>query len=170
MNKAQGMQRQKGMAMVISLIMLVLMTLVVVHGARSSTLEVFMANNVQATAESLLAAEDSAFAGEVLVEEEYNGAPTWDFSENPEDGLYLDDEIEMNKLDWTDMKVEVEGADDDMREYVVEYIGPVTALKGTLAIGAGAASDKRYLYRVSGRGESTRGSARVVQTIYATAE
>jgi len=62
------------------------------------------------------------------------------------------------------------GAGDAFREYILEYLGPVTATGGSLSVGAGMASDTRYLYRVSGRGASSRGSARVVQTIYATAE
>ena len=96
--------------------------------------------------------------------------PQDDFSQDPDDGLYTDLEIDVNALDWSGYNTERSGSGDDLREYVVEYVGPVTALRGSLSVGAGAASDKRFLYRISGRGESVRGSTRVIQTIYATAE
>ncbi len=170
MTQLRTVSKQKGMAMFVSLIMLLLMTLIIVHGARTSTLEIFIANNVQSVAQALMRAEDSALGGETLVEVNYPGAPTIDFSENAGDGLYTDLEIDVNRLDWTEFTTERVGEGDQLREYIIEYVGPVTALRGTLAMGAGAASEKRYLYRISGRGESSRGSTRVVQTIYATAE
>jgi len=170
MKQPANRSKQKGMAMMISLIMLLLMTLIIIHGARSSTLEVYIANNVQNVAQALLRAEDSTLTGETFIEFNFQGAPTVDFSEDATDGFYTDLEIDVNTVHWDGYKTEREGAGDNLREYMVEYVGPVTALRGSLSMGAGAASDKRYLYRVSGRGESTRGSARVVQTIYATAE
>ena len=52
--------KQKGMALFISLIMLLLMSVIIVHGARSSTLELLLGNNAQHTARALMRAEDSA--------------------------------------------------------------------------------------------------------------
>lgn len=170
MKQQPSFPKQDGMAMFMSLILLLLMTLIIVHGARSSTLEIFMANNVQNVAQALMRAEDSVLTGETFVEINYAGAPTVDFSLDETDGFYSDLEIDIGSLYWEGMGTERSGAGETVREYVVEYVGPVTALRGSLSMGAGAASEKRYLYRVSGRGASTRGSARVVQTIYATAE
>jgi Tfp pilus assembly protein PilX len=171
MKQIANPSKQKGMAMMISLIMLLLMTLIIIHGARSSTLEVFIANNVQNVAQALMRAEDSTLTGETFVELNFQGAPTVDFSEDPTDGFYVDLEIDINTVHWEDKYItERFGNGEELREFVVEYVGAVTALNGSLAVGAGAATDLRYLYRVSGRGESSRGSARVVQTIYATAE
>jgi len=170
MRQTTNLSKQKGMAMFVSLIMLLLMTLIIIHGARSSTLEIFMANNVQSVAQALMRAEDSALSGETFVEINYAGAPTVDFSEDETDGFYSDLEIDVDSLKWDAYMTENFGSGHERREYIVEYVGPVTALRGSLSVGAGAASDKRYLYRISGRGESARGSTRVVQTIYATAE
>jgi type IV pilus assembly protein PilX len=170
MRNIPNRSKQKGMAMFISLIMLLLMSIIILHGARSSTLEVLLGNNSQNTAQSLMRAEDSVIAGEQVIELNYSGAPAVDFSANKKDGLYLLGEIDVNAIDWSDYPAERVGSGDNYREYVIEYLGPSTATGGSLAIGAGVASDKRYLYRVSGRGESSRGGARVVQTIYATTE
>ena len=162
--------KQSGMAMFFSLIMLLLMTVIILHGARSSNLELLLGNNAQHKAEALMRAEDSAVAGEKVIEVNYSGAPTIDFSEDEGDGVYLVGEIILNTVDWTDFAAERVGVGDNYREYIVEYLGPATATGGSLSIGAGVASDTRYIYRVSGRGASSRGGARVVQTIFATAE
>ncbi len=162
--------KQKGMALFISLIMLLLMSVIIVHGARSSTLELLLGNNAQHTARALMRAEDSAVAAEGLIELNYSGGPSIDFSANQSDGIYIAGEINVNAVDWTGYAAERIGTGDNYREYIIEYLGTAVTTGGSLSIGAGAASDIRYLYRVSGRGESSRGGARVVQTIYATAE
>ncbi len=156
--------------MFFSLIMLLVMTVIIMHGARSSNLELLLGNNAQHTAQALMRAEDSAVAGEKLIALDYSGAPTIDFSVDEDDGVYIVGEIVLDSVDWTEFAAERIGAGDDYREYIVEYLGPAAATGGSLSIGAGVASDTRSIYRVSGRGESSRGGARVVQTIYATAE
>jgi len=158
------------MALFFSLMMLLLMTVIILHGARSSNLELLLGNNAQHTAEALMRAEDSAVAGENLIEFNYEGAPTIDFSLDQSDGVYVAGEIAVNTVDWTEFVAERVGNGDDYREYIIEYLGPAAASGGSLAVGTGVATDIRFLYRVSGRGESGRGGARVVQTIYAAAE
>ena len=162
--------KQSGMAMFISLVMLLLMSLIILHSARSSNLELLIGNNAQTTAQALMRAEDSAVAGENLIELDYSGAPTIDYSLDAKDGVYVEGEIDVNSIDWTDYPAERVGEGNSYREYIIEYLGPVASTGGSLSVGAGVASNTRYIYRVSGRGESSRGSARVVQTIYATAE
>ncbi len=170
MSNSRSLSKQKGMALFISLIMLLLMSVIILHGARSSTLELLLGNNAQHTAQALMRAEDSVVAGESLIEVNYVGAPTVDFSADQSDGIYIVGEIDVNTVDWVAYVAERIGAGDAFREYIIEYLGPVTATGGSLSVGAGVASDTRYIYRVSGRGASSRGGARVVQTIYATAE
>ena len=162
--------KQKGMAMIISLIMLLLMSLIIIQGARSANLELLVGNNAQNTAQALLRAEDSAVAGENMIELNMSGAPTVDLSLDPDDGLYVVGDIDIHSVDWVEYGSEVVGSGDSYREYIVEYLGPFAAAGGSLSVGAGAGSTIRYIYRVSGRGSSGLGGARVVQTIYATAE
>ncbi|MFQ5549288.1 MAG: hypothetical protein ACE5FV_13415 [Woeseia sp.] len=170
MSKLRSKSKQQGMAMFISLMMLLLMSLIILHGARSSTLELLMGNNAEHAAQAFIRAEDSVVAGENLIELNFTGAPTVDFGTNQADGLYLAGQIDVRKIDWSGYAAERVGAGDNYREYIIEYLGPATATGGSLSVGAGVASDTRFLYRVSGRGQSVRGGARVVQTIYATAE
>ncbi|MCH8895547.1 MAG: hypothetical protein IH927_04715 [Proteobacteria bacterium] len=164
--------KQRGMAMFVSLTMLLLISLIVLHAARSSTLELLMGNNAQQTAQALMRAEDSVVAGESLVEVNYPNGPTIGFitAQAQGRGLYMADQINLNSVDWTGYGAERVGAGDAYREYIIEYLGATAATGGSLSVGAGAASNKRFFYRVSGRGVASRGGARVVQTIFATAE
>ena len=170
MSNIPSPSKQKGMALIVSLIMLLLMSLIVVNGARSAALELLLGNNAQHTAQALMRAEDSAVAAESLIELNYFSGPTVEFSANAGNGMYIVGEINVNTVDWTAYATGRTGYGDDSREYIVEYLGPAMTSGGSLSVGAGVASNIRYLYRVSGRGASSRGGARVVQTIYATAE
>ena len=174
MNIQLNRTRQRGIAMFVSLVVLLLMSMIILMSARASVLELFLGNNSQFITQSLMRAEDSVVAGETVVEKNYSGAPAIDFSTNEGDELYLDGEIDVQHYDWethTQSAGEVEGNQIIYyAQYVVEYIGPTPARGGSLSLGAGASSDTRYLYRVSGRGGANRGSNRIVQTIYATAE
>lgn len=161
---------QDGAALVVSLIMLLLMTLMIVATSRSSILELLMATNAQNANEALQRAEDSTLRGEQRILRDFGGIPAVDFSAVASDGLYLDTDLVVNEVDWTALTFESEGVDADQRDYIIQYIGPATVVGGSLAVGAGSASSIRYLYRVSGHGSSSRSSARVVQTIFSTME
>jgi len=171
MRTVANQSKQLGMAMIISLVMLMLMTIIVVQAARSSNLELLVGNNSQLAAEALMEAEDSAVAGEGLIKARFVGAPVVEFGATADDGLYVVGDVDVHSVDWGQLAAERVGSGHNYREYIVEYLGPVAAVGGSLAVGAGAAGGNRFfLYRVSGRGESSRGGARVVQTIYAVAE
>lgn len=170
MNISAGYSTQRGAALVVSLMMLFIMTIIIVSGARMSALEILLADNAQNAQQALMRAEDSVLQGEQRVELNFPGAPSADFTVSTTDGLYVVGEVVVDTVDWAAIPAESIGAGDTLREFIIEYLGPAAAVGGSLAIGAGAASDLRYLYRVSGRGAFNRSSARVVQTIVATAE
>ena len=165
-----GYSKQCGAALFTSLIMLLVMTLIIVSGARSSALEILLADNAQSSQQALMRAEDSVLQGNQHIELNFVGAPSFDFGVAQDDGLYLDGTLGLDTVDWEAIPAEREGAGEDLREFIIEYLGPAAAIGGSLSLGAGTGSDIRYLYRVSGRGASNRGSARVVQVILATAE
>ena len=160
--------RQNGVVLVISLIMLMVLTMLGLSSARISGLELLMGVNTQDTVTSLMIAEDSAFAGEQRILNDFGGPPNIDLSANDQDGLYLDADLVIDTVDWTTLMSEIEVRDGEpSREFIVEYIGPMTVPGRSLGVGTGVSDDKRFIYRVSGHGGANRGSARVVQTIYA---
>ena len=170
MRISTGLPRQRGAALFTSLIMLLIMTLIIVTGARSSALEILLADNAQSSQQALMRAEDSVLQGNQHIELNFVGAPNFDFSVAEDDGLYVDGTLDLDTVDWEGIPAEREGAGENLREFIIEYLGPAAAIGGSLSLGAGTGSDIRYLYRVSGRGASNRSSARVVQVILAKAE
>jgi hypothetical protein len=170
MDYSPNRTRQHGTALLISMIILLVMTMIILQGARSANLELLVGSNSQYAAEALVQAEDGAIAGETFVEVTYTGAPVMNYGESDDDGVFLDGQVEVDSLNWEQLSPELKSRSHGSLEYIVEYVGPSYASGGSLSLGAGASSDTRYIYRVSGRGESDRGGARVVQTVYATAE
>lgn len=156
--------------MVISLVMLVLVSVVVLQAARSSSLELLIGNNTQQTATALMRAENSVTTGENYIENNFIGSPAA-FNFRKKDGIYLDDEIEVFTTDWTEIVTESSGSGSERAEYVIEYIGPATATGSGIGMGTGGTGAPLiYMYRVSGRGDAGIGGSRVVQTIFATAD
>jgi len=171
MHYSLNQSQQNGAALLVSMIILLVMSLIILQGARTANLELLIGNNTQhAAAEALLQAEDSAVFGEQGLELNYAGAPTNNYGESSTDGVFLVGQIDVDTVEWASLDAEHDSNDGHHREYIVEYIGPMTAVGGSVSVGTGSASITRYIYRVSGRGESSRGGARVVQTIYAMAE
>jgi len=175
------------------MIILLVTTMIILQGARSANLDLLVGNNSQSAAEALMLAEDSAIVGETFIAVTYSGAPDIDYGLSTGDGVFLAGQINVNKVNWDSMAyppetnraqdpytetvtdsdgnvTETEHEGSAERQYYAEYLGPAYATGGSLSVGAGVASDTRYMYRISGRGVSTRGGARVIQTIYATAE
>ena len=72
--------KQKGAALFLSLVVMLLMTGIILHGARASLLDAKIANNGQHAVRALMAAEDSALAGELIIEANFSGAPVNDIS------------------------------------------------------------------------------------------
>jgi Tfp pilus assembly protein PilX len=169
--------RQNGTALLVSMILLLVMTMIILQGARSSNLEVLIGSNSEYTADALARAESSAEAGEKIIERFYGGAPASDYGVSESDGVFIAGQIAVDSIDWSGLNYSSSGgyvsdgeSYPDINFHITEYLGPSSASGGSMSVGAGVSSDTRYLYRVSGRGESTRGGARVIQTIYATAE
>ena len=170
MHYSLNRSRQHGTALLISMIILLVMTMIILQGARSANLELLIGSNSQYATEALVQAEDGAVLGETFLEFNYSGAPSINYGERGDDGVYLAGQISVVSVDWDELGAERKTRFSNSLEYIVEYLGPSYAVGGSLSVGAGVASDTRYLYRISGRGDSDRGGARVVQTVYATAE
>ncbi len=174
--------QQRGAVMIVALIMLVVITLLAVSAVQTSNLEVLMATNTQARASALATAENSLVDGEIYITTTYPSTPLFDWSDDAgdvdEDGMYTIGDIDstIDDIDWTAVP---DPGDDPVgyqisangNQYALEYLGPFTTAGASLTMGAGAgAGDKRYLYRVTGRGVFGTGGTRFVQSVFATME
>ena len=166
---------QRGAVMIVSLIMLVIITLLAVSAVQTSNLEMLMATNTQARASALATAENSLVDGELWILTNYPGTPLFDWSADAgavdEDGKYILDDIvsTVDDIAWTVVPAVGYELSPNGNQYALEYLGPYTTLGSSLTMGV-PGSDKRYLYRVTGRGVFGSGGTRFVQSIFATME
>ncbi len=172
--------QQRGAVMIVSLIMLVVITLLAVSAVQTSNLEVLMATNTQARASALANAENSLVDGELWIITNYPGTPLFDWSADAgavdEDGMYTVGDIAstVDNIAWTVVPAPGDDAvgyqlSPNGNQYTLEYLGPFTTLGSSLTVGV-PASNKRYLYRVTGRGAFGSGGTRFVQSVFATME
>jgi Tfp pilus assembly protein PilX len=161
--KPVSLPHQRGSALLVALVLVLALALIGITIVRSSGSQVVAGTNTQMATEALNAAEDSELAAERRVFADFNGVPTFDFDTNHADGLYMPGGVTINSTDWSHIAHESAGTS----TYTVEYLGPAPV--SSLVVG-GVSSEQRYLFRATGHGGSSRGSARVVQTIVATAE
>ncbi len=172
--------QQRGAVMIVSLIMLVIITLLAVSAVQTSNLEVHMAVNTQARASALATAENALVDGELWVIANFPTTPLFDWSADAgdadEDGRYTIGDIASTVDDVAWSVVPATGDDPvgyqlsaNGNQYTLEYLGPYTTLGSSMTVGV-PNSDKRYLYRVTGRGVFGSGGTRFVQSIFATME
>ena len=166
---------QRGAVMIVSLIMLVIITLLAVSAVQTSNLEMLMATNTQARTSALATAENSLVDGELWILANFPGTPLFDWSDDAgaldEDGRYTVGDIvsTVDDIAWTVVPAVGYELSPNGNQYALEYLGPYTTLGSSLTMGV-PGSDKRYLYRVTGRGVFGSGGTRFVQSIFATME
>ncbi len=173
---------QRGAVMIVSMIMLLIVTLLAVAAVQTSNLEVLMATNTQARASALATAENGLVDGERWITDNFPSTPLFDWSADAgnadEDGKYTGGDIAdpVDAIDWVTPPVPGDPPigyelSTNGGQYALEYLGPFTTFGASLTMGAGsAAGDKRFLYRITGRGVFGTGGARFVQSIFATKE
>ncbi|MDH3587830.1 MAG: PilX N-terminal domain-containing pilus assembly protein [Gammaproteobacteria bacterium] len=162
---------QRGAALFSSLIVLLVVSVIALSAARSSALEMLIATNQQNSVQALANGEDSVLLAERYVGGTHSeGGPTFDFTTDITDGLYLADAVDVETTDWSAFTTEdVLDADGNLvNRYVVEYLGTRSATGGSLAVGSGSGAQIRHMYRLTGLGVGPKGTTRIVQTIFAT--
>ena len=165
--------KNRGVALVIGLIMLTMVTLLAVTSMQSTTLQELMSSNLKDQMTAFEAAETAIrVAEEFLDSDQFNlGAFDSDFS----DGLvkFTYDDI-WSRIDWateSEQVADIPGVTTAPR-YVIQYIGPVTTELNQLnvdnAYGQGAATDTLVeMFKITARGTGGSDSTVVVlETMY----
>ncbi len=168
----RNLHRQRGAVLVVSLVMLVLVTLIGVASMQTSNMEVVMATNTQARTTALADAENALVDGETDITTNFPGAPLFDWTADTTDGLYTIGDLTgsaITVIAWDNVAGAYQTAP-SCGQYTTEYLGPYTTSGASLTMGAGGAVDRRYLYRITGRGAFGDGGTRFVQSIFATTD
>ncbi len=168
MNEWNGSHREQGMVLVITLILLFVMTLLAVSGMNTAMVEQILTTNYQSVSDAFSDAEVALVYGEKEIATNYSGTPLFDWSADTTDGLYNSGEL----VDVTTIWGSTGGyqVSPDGYQYAIEYLGPYTTEGTSITMGAGNASNRRYLFRVSGYGTGSRSGNRILQTVYATTD
>ena len=168
----RNVHRQRGAVLIVSLVMLILVTLIGVAVMQTSNMEVVMVSNAQSRMTAMSEAENALVDGEIEITTTYPGTPIFDWSADATDGLYTVGDFAgsiVDVVDWNDVAGAYQTGPSGAK-YATEYLGPYTTAGASLTMGAGGAVDKRYLYRVSGRGAFGDGGTRFVESIFATTD
>jgi type IV pilus assembly protein PilX len=154
---------QRGAALVVSLILLLVMTILGVTALNSSILQGFMSASYQEQTVRLATAENILLEGEFDVEDLVaNGVLT-----RGTDGYYFN--LDANPGDEFDAASLAE-AWPAASNFVIEYMGEFEIPGESIAVGGGLEDSLIHVFRVSARSvpPDERGGLRIVQSLYVT--
>ena len=148
--------RQKGAALILALVVLLVLTLIALSAARSSMLEALMSTNTQFSVASLSDAELAIKEGEDDIEAITSDAPSLIF-ETEGDHYFLS------------------GTTPEYKEiaagsYGIEYAGPRPVPGESGEMGATTAGSFAYVFLVHAQDETGKGAWREVETVFFTDE
>lgn len=158
-----GTRSQRGAALVVAMILLLVMTILGVTAMNSSILQGFMSASYQEQAVRLATAENFLLEGEFDVEELVaNGVLTRD-----DDGYYFNLDADPTQEFFAASLAETWPA---ASNYVIEYMGEFEIPGESIAVGGGFEDSLIHVFRVSARSVpgDERGGLRIVQSLYVT--
>lgn len=173
--------KQRGAALFMALIFLLIMTILGVFGMNLSRMQNLMAGNNQFQALALNHAELMLDAG--LREIEDNIGPPYVSPDDSGDHIYLNtsassETIDPTTLNWSFNSVNTTppgGNSNYDYEYVIEYIGSLDGTENglcTASTGTGSSLDDciREIYLVTSQGITSRGAKRIIQSVFVSGE
>lgn len=175
--KARGAKRiQQGAALIVSLILLIVMTLLGVTAMNSSILQNFMSANQQEQTQRLARAEDFLLEGEFEIEQlVVNGVGTTTCGGLPccpNGTCYRNLEADPTQAFAVNLPATPfpGGNTPEAGGYLIEYMGPFLVPGESVAEGGGFEDSLVHIFRVSARSVpgNERGGLRIVQSLYVT--
>ena len=160
---------QRGAALIVGLVVLGALLLLGIGAVTVANTQFKVSGNMQFQTIALTNAESAVATAENWLNTNFANPG---FNTLTQAGLYpstsLIDPLTMNWTDSTSIKLDAEGT----QRYAIELYmpsrkPPMSSVTQCNAYGAVAPCSEVNLYRVSGRGTSTLGATKVVQTIYA---
>jgi len=167
--------RQRGAALFMALIVLLILTVLGVFGMNIARLQNLMAGNNQFQTTALNDAETTLAVGEDDIEsvlgtsKDWNATGDWYYDRTSEST----EMIQPEQSDWTSAFIYQtipENTPASLFRYVLEYTGEYTDYQCSVKWGATYADVcKRYIFLVTAQNEASRGAKRTVQSVYVSA-
>jgi type IV pilus assembly protein PilX len=165
-----GPGRQRGVSLIVALVMLIVLTLIGVSSMNTAIVELKMAGSAQQQSIALNRANELLRVGEDRVAAIVDDPQTFDFAASG-DGYYAkSDDIDVHNIHWAEQGLKsVQGASAD-ETYIAEYLGAQiprgeTRKDGTDGPILGAAV---HTFRITSRSQAGKSALRLVQSIYVT--
>ena len=166
---------QRGAALIVSLLILTVMTLIGVTAMSQSGLETLMAGNLQLQTSAMAGAENALSQSEKDVNRIVSDTTGFDFDDNT-DGFYRFDRnnpIDPVTLIQSGSGFETLAGNTPPERYIIEYLGPRAVPGESIVIGRETPSTGRevHLFRNTALSfNDDNGTRRLVQSLFVTAE
>ena len=165
-----GPGRQRGVSLIVALVMLIVLTLIGVSSMNTAIVELKMAGSSQQQGIALNRANELLRVGEDRVVAIVTDLNAFDFAAS-DDGYYTKaDNIDVHNIHWAEQGLDsVQGASAD-EVYIAEYLGPEEIPGESIKEG----TDGRIIggavhtFRITSRSEAGKSALRLVQSIYVT--
>ena len=167
-SKTQSISRQRGLALVMSLVILLVLTLLGVTAMNTSNLQILMTGNSQYQTTALNKAESVLRTAEDVISD-FIGTPGATY---PASGYYNIPggaaPIDLATFDWDDANVIL--IPGEPSKYIIEFTGTEELDSASKAWrqDQGIIGDDVSVFRITARTPSTRGAVRYVQSIFVT--
>ena len=166
MNDILYRSRQCGTVLVFTLILLMVVTMLSLASMNAARVGTILSGNYQWAMVAFNEAELGITDGESDITTNFSGVPSFDWSAVQGDGLYNEGELTDFFGIWGTNGGHQTSSDN--HEYVLEYLGAFTPDGASVTFGN--TSNRRFMYRVTGGSNSSRGANSVIQTIFATTD
>jgi len=169
-NPGPGPAAQRGVSLLVALIMLIVLTLIGVSSMNTAVVELKMAGSMQQQGLALNRADEALRVGEDDVEKIVANPGIFDWAAAGDGYYVIDDNIDVYDINWGAQGLKsIPGASPD-DTYVIEYIGEKDIPEESQSEGGdtAAAGSKVYTYRITARSATGKGAVRLVQSVYVT--
>jgi type IV pilus assembly protein PilX len=169
-NFRAGASTQRGVSLVVALVMLIILTLIGVSSMNTAIVELKMSGSSQQQSIALNRADELLRVGEERVLAIVTDPAAFDFAAGG-DGYYTSaDNINVHNIDWAAQGLTSIAGTNSGDVYVAEYLGPKTIPGESEKVG----TDGRIIggavhtFRITSRSATGKGALRLVQSIYVT--
>ncbi len=172
---AMNRHDQKGAALAVSLILLLVMTIIGIAAMDGARLEISMAGLMQQDEVALRRAERTLVVAEAAVETIVATPGKFEFGATGDAFYLLVDDLDVSGVDWSSIDsaagpVSSDNGKDDDDALVVEYLGAkvITGESEVEATDTPVAGSLAHAYRITTRSAAGGKSVRMVESIYTT--
>ena len=171
-NGTAGPRSQRGVSLIVALVMLIVLTLIGVSSMNTAIVELKMAGSAQQQSIALNRANEALRVGEDDVEAIVNAASAFDFAASG-DGYYVPaDGINVYNIDWDGQGLNTNAGSNSTDVYVTEYLGAKAIPGESIKVGTDGriAGGAVHTFRITGRSATGKSALRLVQSLYVTTE